>query len=75
MMARHIVATVDEIAPGQRRLVSVNGREIGIFNVDGEFLPSATGAPHEGASLCKDVSSASSRPASRAPTSTAGGVS
>ena len=53
MMARHIVATVDEIAPGQRRLVSVNGREIGIFNVDGEYFAVGNRCPHEGASLCK----------------------
>ena len=53
MMARHIVATVDEIAPGQRRVVSVNGREIGIFNVDGEYFAVGNRCPHEGASLCK----------------------
>ena len=32
-MARHVVATVDDIAPGQRKLVHVQGRDIGIFNV------------------------------------------
>jgi nitrite reductase/ring-hydroxylating ferredoxin subunit len=52
-MARHIVATVDEIPPGQRRLVSVNGRDIGIFNVDGEYFAVSNRCPHEGASLCK----------------------
>ena len=53
LMARHIVATVDEIAPGQRKLVSVDGRDIGIFNVGGEFFAVANRCPHEGASLCK----------------------
>jgi 3-phenylpropionate/trans-cinnamate dioxygenase ferredoxin subunit len=52
-MARHIVATVDEIPPGQRRLVNVNGRDIGIFNVDGEYFAVSNRCPHEGASLCK----------------------
>jgi nitrite reductase/ring-hydroxylating ferredoxin subunit len=52
-MARHIVATVDEIPPGQRRLVNVNGRDIGLFNVNGEYFAVSNRCPHEGASLCK----------------------
>jgi 3-phenylpropionate/trans-cinnamate dioxygenase ferredoxin subunit len=52
-MARHIVATVDEIPPGQRRLVNANGRDIIIFNVDGEYFAVGNRCPHEGASLCK----------------------
>ena len=52
-MSRHIVATVDDIPPGKRMLVNVKGREIGIFNVDGEYLAISNRCPHEGASLCK----------------------
>lgn len=52
-MSRHVVATVDEIAPGQRKLVKVAGREIGIFNLGGEFFGIGNRCPHEGASLCK----------------------
>lgn len=52
-MARHIVATVDEIPPGQRLLVTIGGREIGIFNVGGEYFAVGNRCPHEGASLCK----------------------
>ena len=52
-MARHVVATVDQIPPGQRLLVQVNGREIGIFNVGGEYFAVGNRCPHEGASLCK----------------------
>ncbi|MFO1117217.1 MAG: Rieske (2Fe-2S) protein [Beijerinckiaceae bacterium] len=52
-MTRHVVATVDQIAPGQRLLVEVNGREIGIFNVGGEYFAIGNRCPHEGASLCK----------------------
>lgn len=51
-MARHVVATVSEIAPGQRKVVKVAGREIGIFNLDGEFFGIGNRCPHEGASLC-----------------------
>jgi 3-phenylpropionate/trans-cinnamate dioxygenase ferredoxin subunit len=52
-MARHVVATVDDIPAGQRMLVKVGGREIGIFNVGGEFFAVSNRCPHEGASLCK----------------------
>ena len=52
-MPRYVVATVDEIAPGQRKVVEVAGREIGIFNLDGEFFGIGNRCPHEGASLCK----------------------
>jgi nitrite reductase/ring-hydroxylating ferredoxin subunit len=52
-MARHVVATVDDIPPGKRKLVKVKGREIGIFNVDGEYFAVGNRCPHEGASLCK----------------------
>jgi 3-phenylpropionate/trans-cinnamate dioxygenase ferredoxin subunit len=52
-MARHVVATVDEIPPGARMLVSVGGREIGIFNIAGEYFALGNRCPHNGASLCK----------------------
>lgn len=51
--SRHVVARVDEIAPGTSRLVNVEGRDIAIFNVAGEFLAIANRCPHEGADLCK----------------------
>ncbi len=31
------VARVDDVAPGQSRLVTVNGRMVGLFNVGGTF--------------------------------------
>jgi nitrite reductase/ring-hydroxylating ferredoxin subunit len=52
-MARHIVATIDDIPTGKRKLVNVKGREIGIFNVNGEYFAVGNRCPHEGASLCK----------------------
>ncbi|MEN3146225.1 Rieske (2Fe-2S) protein [Neorhizobium sp. IRAMC:178] len=51
--ARHVVARVDEIASGASRLVHVEGRDIAIFNVAGEFMAIANRCPHEGADLCK----------------------
>ncbi len=52
-MTRHVVATVDQIPAGERLVVTVEGREIGIFNVGGEYLAVGNRCPHEGASLCK----------------------
>ena len=54
-MARHVVAQVDEIPPGRSKFVAVAGREIALFNVDGEFFAIADRCPHEGASLCKGM--------------------
>ena len=51
-MPRHVVATVDEIAPGTCKIVSVAGREIGVFNVASEFYALINRCPHEGAPLC-----------------------
>lgn len=51
-MARHVVATVDEIALGTCKIVSVSGREIGVYNVHGEYYALINRCPHEGAALC-----------------------
>lgn len=50
---RFVVAHADELSPGQRKIVTVSGREIGIFNVDGEFYALRNVCPHRGAPLCK----------------------
>ncbi|HJQ48428.1 MAG TPA: Rieske 2Fe-2S domain-containing protein [Amycolatopsis sp.] len=50
---RFVVARVDEIPPGQRRIVEVNGREIGVFNVGGKFYAMLNRCPHLGAPLCE----------------------
>ena len=51
-MPRHIVARVDEIKPGRRKIVSVDGRSIGVFNLNGEFFAVRDRCPHQGGSLC-----------------------
>jgi 3-phenylpropionate/trans-cinnamate dioxygenase ferredoxin subunit len=35
-MARYVVGTTDEILPGQRKIVEIGGRSVGVFNVNGE---------------------------------------
>ena len=37
-MQRHVVGKVDELPPGERKIVPVGGKGgIGVFNVDGTF--------------------------------------
>lgn len=52
-MARFIVAAVDEIPPGGRKIVTVAGRSIGIFNLNGEFFALRNRCPHQGGPLCE----------------------
>ena len=47
-----VVATVEELAPGERKLVTVNGREIGVFNVNGALYALLNYCPHRGGPLC-----------------------
>src|SRR5271170_2991709 len=52
-MSRHVVARVDEIAPGTCKIVTVKGREIGVFHVKDEFFAIFNRCPHQGAPLCR----------------------
>ena len=71
-MASHVVAEAGEIPPGGRKIVEVEGRSIGIFNVGGEYLAVRNRCPHQGGPLCLGtLVGASTRP-SRASTGTAG---
>lgn len=50
--ARYVVGTVDDIPPGSRKVILVNGREIGVFNVNGEYFAVLNRCPHQGGPLC-----------------------
>jgi 3-phenylpropionate/trans-cinnamate dioxygenase ferredoxin subunit len=52
-MPKHVVATVDEIPPGARKIVELEGRSIGVFNVDGNFFALRNRCPHQGGPLCR----------------------
>ena len=54
-MTRHVVARADEIAPGQRKLVRIGRRELGIYNIGGDFFALANHCPHAGGSLCDGI--------------------
>lgn len=51
-MARYIVGTVDDIKPGERKIVEIGGRSVGVFNVNGEYFAVLNRCPHQGGSLC-----------------------
>jgi 3-phenylpropionate/trans-cinnamate dioxygenase ferredoxin subunit len=54
-LGRHVVADVASLPPGTRRVVKVNGREIGLFNVDGRFYAIANRCAHQGGPLCSGL--------------------
>lgn len=51
-MAKYVVADTSEIEPGKRKIVELEGRKIGVFNVDGEYFALLDQCPHAGAALC-----------------------
>lgn len=51
-MGRHVLAPAREIGDGQQRAFTVQGREIAVFNVNGDFYALLNRCPHEGGSLC-----------------------
>jgi nitrite reductase/ring-hydroxylating ferredoxin subunit len=53
MPKKHVVAAVDEIPKGGRKLVNAGGRAIVVFNLGGEFFAITNRCPHKGGSLCE----------------------
>ncbi len=51
-MGQHIVGRVSELLPGERKIVEVEGRSIGVFNVHGQFYALRNRCPHQAAPLC-----------------------
>ncbi|MCM3495962.1 MULTISPECIES: Rieske (2Fe-2S) protein [Paenibacillus] len=51
-MAVHYVLTEDAIPEGGRAVVEIDGREIGIYRVNGEYHAILNYCPHQGAPIC-----------------------
>jgi nitrite reductase/ring-hydroxylating ferredoxin subunit len=52
--ARHRVATTDELPEdGSRVIVDVEGQEVAIFRIDGEYHALPNFCPHQAAPLCE----------------------
>ncbi len=54
-MPRYVACRADEIGPGERKIVDVGGRSVGVFNVGGEYFALLNHCPHAGAPLCEGV--------------------
>ena len=52
-MSRHVVCRVEELPPGERKIIDVHGRAIGVFNVNGAYYALLNRCPHRAAPLCK----------------------
>ena len=50
---RHVVCRVAELPPGERKIIAVDNRSIGVFNVGGQFYALRNVCPHQFAPLCE----------------------
>ena len=49
----HVVCKTSDLTAGERKLVTIDGKEIGIFNVGGQYYALLNFCPHYGGALCK----------------------
>ncbi|MFB6131724.1 MAG: Rieske (2Fe-2S) protein [Salinigranum sp.] len=52
-MADHIVAKDDELDDGDRIVVQLRGRDIGVFKLDGEYYAYTSWCAHQGGPACE----------------------
>lgn len=64
-MGQNVVCTVDEIPAGTAKRVTVEGRDIAVFNLGDRFAAIHNRCPHEGGDLCRGTIAAF--PDARAP--------
>ncbi len=57
-MSKHVVAAVADLPPGSRKLLTIRGRPIAVFNLGGEFFGLFNRCPHQGGSLCEGIATA-----------------
>ena len=50
---KYIVGKASDLAEGERMVVEVNNRSIGIFNVGGKYYGLSNVCPHKGAEMCR----------------------
>ncbi len=49
------ICRVGDLLPGERKVVEVERRSIGVFNVHGEYYALRNLCPHQGAPLCRGI--------------------
>lgn len=52
-MAEHIVAEADELGDGDRLVTELEGREVGVFNIDGEYYAYTSWCAHQSGPICE----------------------
>lgn len=52
-MTEHTIVPAEQVGNGERVLTEINGREIGIFNNEGEYFAFLNWCPHQGGPLCE----------------------
>jgi Ferredoxin subunits of nitrite reductase and ring-hydroxylating dioxygenases len=52
---RHVIDKLENFPYGDRRVVTIDGRSIGVLNVGGKFYALRNNCPHAGAPLCEGV--------------------
>ena len=50
---RHVIAAAAELPAGSRKIVEVNGHEIGVFNLQGAYYALLNYCPHRSGPLCR----------------------
>jgi nitrite reductase (NADH) small subunit len=50
---RYVVCKAHELAPGERLIVDLNGRSVGVFNIADRFYALHNRCPHAGGALCR----------------------
>ncbi len=53
MSSEHVVANVDEVPEGKHKVVQVGAREIGVFNVHGNYYALPNNCFHQNGPLCR----------------------
>jgi nitrite reductase/ring-hydroxylating ferredoxin subunit len=50
---KYVVGPADEVPPGARKILTIGGRSVGVFNIDGEYFALNNRCPHQGGALCE----------------------
>lgn len=52
-MSEHVVAAADELGEGDHLVVELEGREIGVFRLEGEYRAYTNWCAHQGGPVCE----------------------
>ena len=52
-MTSHMIGTLEDYPPGSKKCIEIEGKSIGIFNINGQLYALRNVCPHQGAPLCE----------------------